>query len=639
MNVLSTWAVTSGNPADTGEAAPVGTRRRLSATGWCVGGLAAAALLLIASLRTIDPGTLDGRGLAAALPVAVWVALGLIVVVFVAALVTRAHHGVLAAATLASAGVIYGLQSVVYPIGRGPIAWLHWGMVDQIALHGAVIPHYDIRFSWPGFFAGMALVARAAGINDPNGIIRWAPLALGLLETLSVRVLAAEVLGDRRTAWTAAFLFTAAESIGQNYFSPQGITFPAVVLVLALVCRFGLRRPLTGAEPPARGYGWMLVLFIVVCAMLAPSHQLSPLFLIIFLGVLTLQRRLRHWWLPAVPLVLVLAWWATGGREFWTAHSDLVTGQIGQVSSSVASTFLNRFAGGQARQLLIFMHVAAAGATMALAVVGFLVLRHQRVPARWTLAAWTVLPFGMVAAQSYGGEMLLRSFLFALPAASILGAGVVLAMLDATRSRLTVRTAGARTAGGRTPGARRPGARSARARRAWFVTAVGVVTVGLGVLAASTVATRGQDDAFNAFSPLDRQASVASLALPGPVRTVAGLTSYLPARDREILAVKQYSLAAVCAVPDSTVGCVLDQAPDRIVFGPAQDGWGRVMGNLPAGWTTGVATALVQTGEYRVAWHVGDAWVLEHVTPPPSPAPPAVAPPAVAPPAVAPKAP
>lgn len=142
--------------------------------------------------------------------------------------------------------LVFLLQSppaIIEPEARFPVAWLTAGFTDFVAGTGHVLPGIDARFSWPGFFAGTGMVARAAGLPTTILLLKWWPVALNLLYLPPFYLLARAILGNYRRAALATWLFPLANWVGQDYFSPQSVAF-LLYLVFAwiIVYQFGAKR-------------------------------------------------------------------------------------------------------------------------------------------------------------------------------------------------------------------------------------------------------------------------------------------------------------------------------------------------------------------------------------------------------------
>lgn len=558
--------------------------------------LLSIVLLLVALSERIDPNTLGASGSAPALPWTFWAACVLAVVGAVAEISGRERTLILVPLLGVLCAAVYGGTTLIFDVAANPITFVHWGLTDHFAETGTVLENYDSRFSWPGFFAGAAMLVRAVGIEDPTQLLRWSPLIFGVTATVAVFVLARVVLRRSRAVWWTVFVFVAGNSVNQNYFAPQAFAFVVVLWALAVVLLLDGRetsdRPVERARPDLSRL-WVVLLLTIASACLAPAHQLSPLFLVALLAVAVVFRQVRTVWLPVIPAVFVVGWWLTGGSDFFVQHSNMVSDDLGDVSGVVQSAVLDRFVGATERQLLVGLRVLLVGLISSLVVFGVFRLRRRAVSVWPMLLCWSFLPFAMMLVQSYGGEMALRCYLFALP-----GMALVLGAWWGDVGRETRATRGA-------------------TRRQQRRTGVREVVAGLvlTLLVAGNVAIRGQDDAFYAYSPLDAEASAHAYEAAVPDGSIAGLVGYFPQRYAEIGTMRQFAFANPCSYWDWSTGCFLEQSPNVIVVTPSMARYGEVMRRLPKGWTEHTVEALVASGAYRISWHEGEAWVLERVFP------------------------
>jgi hypothetical protein len=139
--------------------------------------------------------------------------------------------------------LLQSAPAVIEPEARFPTAWLTAGFTDFVAKAGHVLPGIDARFSWPGFFAGVGMLSRAAGLPSTILLLKWWPVAMNLLYLPPVYFLARAILRDRRRAALATWLFPLANWVGQDYFSPQSVAFLLyITLVWIIVDQFGAKR-------------------------------------------------------------------------------------------------------------------------------------------------------------------------------------------------------------------------------------------------------------------------------------------------------------------------------------------------------------------------------------------------------------
>ncbi|MGY9068650.1 lipopolysaccharide biosynthesis protein [Streptomyces sp. CAS3] len=396
-----------------------------------------AALLLywLPALR-LGEGDLDrmgGLGLVSVLPWPTLVGAALLVVVFAGLLWQRREHRALLLVTLLVTVVsLHALPAVIESEPRFATAWQHLGFLDYIDRAGSAVPDLDARWSWPGFFAVAAFVGRACGVTDFTEVIRWWPTVIQLAYLAPMLLLVRSVRADWRAKWTGVWLFVLCGWVGQDYFSPQGFTFLLYLLFTAiLLVWFRPPRALTArlrpgeTEPPPldrRGRTVLLLLLLGLYAATVPAHQLTPFVMLGVLAALVLLRRCELRGLPLLCAVLVAVWLGFMAEPYWSGHFEDLFGGIGGIGGNVSTSVSGRIQGGDpTHKLVLYTRVLLAAAVLALACWGWWRRRLHRYRER-SLPVLTFVPFLGFGMQSYGGEMALRVFMFAVPGAALLGA-------------------------------------------------------------------------------------------------------------------------------------------------------------------------------------------------------------------------
>ncbi|MDL5160135.1 hypothetical protein [Actinomycetospora termitidis] len=576
-------------------------------------GLAALACL-VPAVRDTRLDLIGGLGLAGVLSPWAWVALTCAVLGAVTEFGrARPRSVVLVALT----GVVIlcstGLPSLVESAARIPAAWTHLGFVEAIATTGRLPVGVDSRFAWPAFFAQWAWISDAAGGLTLDGVLRWTPPVVVAVWALSVHAIARPLLGGTRAPWVAVWLFLGTNWIEQDYFSPQAT---AMVLGLAaLACVLGplatgrgdpaggrwplpapgspplpvSRRIVAAALMPVRrpegAAAQFLLLWLVVALCLAGvvlSHPLTPFALGAQLLLLALAGRFWGRWLVLVLVVVELTWFVLGAQEFWQARLYLVTGDVGDVGGSLMSALVDRLVGDPGQLAAKVGRVLLAAATWGLALVGAWV--RWRRTGTWLVAALAAAPLGLVLVQSYGGEVLLRVQLYALPFLAVLGAEAV-------------RAAGRRWRG--TPPGR--------------VVEVGLV-LGMLLLFGLLVVLRGGNDAYVGVQARDVAFSRSVLAGVPPGSKVLRLTNEGPIRVTRAGDVVQATSTPGCSrIADDPLGCLAKERPDLVLVQPAMEAEGRFLDGFAPGWSRAMVERIVAGGTYRVVRDEGTSLVLARV--------------------------
>ncbi|MBT2386154.1 lipopolysaccharide biosynthesis protein [Streptomyces sp. ISL-11] len=410
---------------------------------WSRGPAAAVWLLLVAALALywvplarVGEARLDGMGglgLVSVLPVATLVGAALLVAAFAAALrLGEQRRGLLTAVLLLTVVSLHAVPAVLEDAPRFATAWQHLGFLDFLDRTGVAAPDLDARWSWPGFFAVVALAARACGAEDLTEVLRWWPTVMQLLCLAPLALLLRAVRAGWRAKWTAAWLFVLCGWVGQDYFSPQSLNYLFYLLFVAvLLVWFRWPRQLSGKRlpgesevaPAGRGtQGALLAVLIALFAASVASHQLTPFVMLGVLTVLVLTGRSTLRGLPLLCGVMLAVWVGFLAEPYWSGHFDELFGGLGSLGGNVSSSVSGRIEGGSAtHKLVLYVRVALAGGVLAFAALGWWRRRRAGV-GDVALPVLTAVPFLAFGMQSYGGEVALRVFLFALPGACVLAA-------------------------------------------------------------------------------------------------------------------------------------------------------------------------------------------------------------------------
>ncbi|MEU8245968.1 hypothetical protein [Nonomuraea sp. NPDC048916] len=399
--------------------------------------------------RGVDPDDINGLGLIAALPATAFVAILIMLVAFFVTVAQSTDRKFLLLFQIAVITfALHGAGALVADEPRFPTAYIHAGFVDFIGRTGETAINIDARMGWPGYFALFAFVTKAAGISDMTTILQWTPLLSNLLYLLPFVLILRQVVATTRARWFAALLFVLVQWIGQDYFSPQGFTFALYLAFVAILLRwFGRVEPRTEPVPPkglrkllgrldAMTPGeiantgtfradklLMLTLLLALFFASTASHQITPFMM---LGVVTafliFKRTSLTWALPFSLGLVVLAWISYEAVGFWASQIDTIFGGLGRIFDNIQSNTGDRIEGSDpAHALVLQARLGILVVILSLAATGLLRRLRRGVFDRAALILLCV-PVMALGLQSYGGEIGLRIYMFALPGACLLAA-------------------------------------------------------------------------------------------------------------------------------------------------------------------------------------------------------------------------
>ncbi|WP_223257057.1 glycosyltransferase [Arthrobacter globiformis] len=418
---------------------------------WCAAAGIVSLALAVGAASTVSVPVNSDLGLVAVLPYPFWAGVLILNVAFVIALRGDAggpaRRPVMIWLIAVLVLMLFGTAAFATDIPRGEIAFRHLGIADALSGTHGIDPSIDGYFNWPGFFALLATVLQATGL-DPVSLALWAPVFNMGLWLIALAVVTGYLTRDPRRRWLALWLFCLGNWQDQDYLSPQAFGFFLHLVVIAL-----LLGPLAARAPVFRGFrpadlaAWWrgrspaeprtgyrvgaLVMALLLIVVISASHQLTPFMALIAITALTLSGRVWPSRLPLITIVVLTLWLAYPASAYLSGHPPLADAGL---EAATEANVLDRVRGADGHVLVVQVRAILTLVLWGLAAAGAVRdWRRGRLDIRVVLLALT--PLLLFPAQVYGGEMLIRVSLFALPFIA-LQAGSIL--LPADRSKLTL---------------------------------------------------------------------------------------------------------------------------------------------------------------------------------------------------------
>lgn len=526
---------------------------------WCaVAGLVSLALAVGAASTVSMPVDSD-LGLVAVLPYPFWAGVLILNVAFVVALrgdaAGPARRPVMIGLIVVLVLMLFGTAAFATDVPRGEIAFRHLGIADALSRTHGIDPTIDGYFNWPGFFALLATVLQATGL-DPVALALWAPVVNMGLWLTALAVVTGYLTRDPRRRWLALWLFCLGNWQDQDYLSPQAFGFFLHLVVIAL-----LLGPLAAKAPAFRGFRpadlatwWRgrspaeprtgyrvgaLVITLLLVVVIAASHQLTPFMVLIAITALTLSGRVWPSRLPLITIIVLTLWLAYPASAYLSGHPPLADAGL---EAATEANVLDRVRGSDGHVLVVQVRAILTLVLWALAAAGAVRdWRRGRLDIRVVLLA--VTPLLLFPAQVYGGEMLIRVSLFALPFIA-LQAGSILLPADGSKHTLD---GSKHTLDGSklTPDGSK--------RRSYL--AAGGLALACTLLAVMTVTGRFGNARYDVFTDDEMAAVAAVQRLAPPGSTLISAAHPTPWRSQGYLDHRYRTMDDLCRSDMSTAKC------------------------------------------------------------------------------------
>lgn len=417
--------------------------------------LLGAVLLWLFSIRGLDVRQMNDLGLVSILPPTTYLALVLVTVSFFWSLTqTRSQTPLLTCHVLVLIFMLFGITALLEEEARFPVTWQHFGFTEYIVRTGTLAQGIDARFSWPGFFALNAFLTEIIGDGGIRLLAAWAAPLFNLLYFAPLVSIMNSATTDRRLAWLSIWFFYITNWVGQDYFAPQAFNFFIYLVILAILLRWfkveqpgiawlehapgpwgqrlqrWLAQPAANAVLDRRQQSGMIALIIVLFAVVVSSHQLTPFVALASVSALVLFNRSQLRGLPLIMGVMIAAWLGYMTADFLSGHLRSLLNDVGRFGTSVSENVAERVNGSPLHAVIVYMRLFITLCVWVLALLGALRrLWHGRCDLTYLLLA--LAPFTVLGLQSYGGEVLIRVYLFNLPFMAFAGAGLFYPALSA----------------------------------------------------------------------------------------------------------------------------------------------------------------------------------------------------------------
>lgn len=398
-------------------------RVRLPSRAACALGLAGVSLVLwVLALPSVRVDKISGWGLLTSLPLLWYVAYAMAMAAVLVALTATASRPRLFGLALASLVlVLYATTSVTYGVPRYPWTYKHIGVTEYLMNHWSPALDVDIYQNFPGFFYLVGLLHQITQV--PLLLMaRYAEFGSVILNALVLYWAVGALTRSIRVRVVTVVLFTLTNWVGQTYFAPQALAFPAAIFVVGAFLRLvaadhGLPRQGPLREQIVRGRPfWASSAGVILCtaafAVIVVSHQFTPVAVMMQLLGLTILFRLRRPWLVLLFGVLEFAWLVHAYPYISRHFSIFDLSGYENIRPPAALHPVLPGAGviAQVPHIIVLFVVVATVAGAVLAV-----LRKRSIHSVLVPAVLAAAPGAIVMVQPYGQEGILRWYLFALP--------------------------------------------------------------------------------------------------------------------------------------------------------------------------------------------------------------------------------
>jgi hypothetical protein len=390
---------------------------------------------------------LNDIGLAKSFPVSFY--LGLLLLPLASAclwLTNRKVDGIVLAQLLVLLTVIWLVPYFLEETARFRSSYKNYSAVDWLVRGDGFAPDVVVYHNWPFFPVITSAAMKVTGIS-PTQLMGLFPFVIQLAYLFPLTYLLRVFRPSGNTWWAGVWFFYLFNWTGQDYFSPQAFAFFLFLSLLALFAHITARN---GGVFQTR----TMALFLALYGCIVLTHVLTAGIIVAMVAMLTLGRQLKQRSVLVAATVMFIAWQLYGASSFFHFSEDRIEDNILDLQDFFNLNVGSRLAGSPDHILVGRLRMAITLIAGGVALTCFLMRITEREDRRnlflirrgadttwqaitslrirnlmyiWQPAPFAVFCFlGLVMVAPlyvYGGEMLIRSLLFSLPAFALLVAG------------------------------------------------------------------------------------------------------------------------------------------------------------------------------------------------------------------------
>jgi len=407
---------------------------------------AISALCIVIGMATASL-ELNDYGLANSFPTPFY--LGLVLLPLASAclwLTNRKVDGIIIAQLLLLLVAIWLAPYLLEETARFRSSYKNFSSVDWLVDGDGFAPDLVVYHNWPFFPVIMTAIVKVTGIS-PSTLMGLFPFLIQLAYLFPLTHLLRVFRPSGNAWWAGVWFFYLFNWTGQDYFAPQALAFFFFLCLLALFAHVTSRN---GGYFQLRG----MALFLALYGCLVLTHVLTAGVVVAILAMLTLGGQLKQRSVLVVSAVMFAAWQLYGADAFFNFSQDRIEDNILDLQDFFNLNVGSRLAGAPEHVVVGRLRMALTLIAGGVALTCFLMRITERYDRRnlflmrrgsdttmhaigslrlpnvmyiWQPAPFAVFCFlGLIVVAPlyvYGGEMLIRSLLFSLPAFALIVAG------------------------------------------------------------------------------------------------------------------------------------------------------------------------------------------------------------------------
>ena len=357
-------------------------------------------------------------GLVHALHPSYFISMAMLLISFILALTKKQNTRIFFIIILLLNIILFLTPAIIEQTARFRFAYKVYGFAEYIIRNGNFNPNMIWYHGWPGAFLIISMISDIVKQNDDFLFLMYFPFIIQILYFFPLYIFLKSLFQDDKKVWIGVWIFYIINFINQDYMSPQAFAYLYYLILLSIIVKM---TNIGGIDNNGNYKNYIPYKFVsvILIAGLTIIHMMTPMIIlsiICFAALFNKSSRKDLLKFALVLTIIMIAWVIYGAYVYLDWHlvdffqkflqSDSYTQNVQQrVTGSSAHLIVTR--------LMIFTTLISGG----FAIIGIM-LSYFRKDNIFKTNIRTFYMIGgilMLTNSPYGGEMIMRIFLFMLP--------------------------------------------------------------------------------------------------------------------------------------------------------------------------------------------------------------------------------
>lgn len=359
-------------------------------------------------------------GLVHSLSPSYFISIALLLSSFILALWKKQNKTVFFAIILVLNIILFLTPSIIEGTARFRFSYKVYGFAEYIIRNGYFNPNAIWYHDWPGSFLFVSMLSNIIKPNDDFLFLMYFPFIIQILYFFPLYIFLKSLFQDDKKIWIAIWIFYIINYINQDYMSPQAFAYLYYLIMLSIIVRLANIGVVDIGKNFDNNIPYKFVGVILISG-LTITHMMTPMIIVSIIIFTALFNRSsitkKNLFKFTLVLSIIMAAWVIYGAYIYLDWHlfDFITNTFNV--DIFSQNIQQRVSGSYAHLIVTSLMIGTTLISGVFALIGIILSFYRKDKiSKTNIRLFTMIIAIMILAKSpYGGEMIMRIFLFMLP--------------------------------------------------------------------------------------------------------------------------------------------------------------------------------------------------------------------------------